>query len=67
MDEFLKEDALKEQEENLNVTYLAVYENEIIGFVTILNDNVPYNIVKKNVKTKYKSYPSVKIGRRCEY
>ena len=63
LDEFLKEDALKEQEENLNVTYIAVYENEIIGFVTILSDNVPYSIVKKNVKTKYKSYPSVKIGR----
>lgn len=30
--------------------YLAIYDNKIIGFVTILNDNIAYNIVKKNVK-----------------
>lgn len=63
LDEFLKNDALKEQEENLSVTYLAIYHDQIIGFVTILTDNIPYNIVKKDVKTKYKTYPSVKIGR----
>ena len=63
LDEFLKLKALKEQEEHLSVTYLAIYQEEILGFITILNDNIPYNIVKNNVETKYKSYPSVKIGR----
>lgn len=63
LDEFLKEDALKEQEENLSVTYLAIHQSEIIGFITILTDNIPYNIVKNDVETKYNSYPSVKIGR----
>lgn len=59
LDDFLREDALKEQEENLSVTYLAIYKEKIIGFVTILNDSIPYNIVKNNVESKYKNYPSV--------
>lgn len=54
---------LKEQKENLSVTYLAIYQSEILGFITILTDSIPYNIVKNDVETKYKSYPSVKIGR----
>ncbi len=32
MDDFLKNDALDQQEDNLNVTYLAKYREEIIGF-----------------------------------
>ena len=32
MDDFLKNDALVQQEDNLNVTYLAKYREEIIGF-----------------------------------
>lgn len=63
LDEFLKKDALKEQKENLSVTYLAIYDNQILGFVTILNDSIPYSIVKNETKRKYKIYPSVKIGR----
>ena len=30
MDDFLKNDALNQQEENLNVTYLAKHNNETI-------------------------------------
>ena len=32
MDDFLKDDALDQQNENLNVTYLARFNNEIVGF-----------------------------------
>lgn len=63
LDEFLKQRALKEQDENLSVTYLAIYNEHILGFISILNDNIEYKIVKKGIDTKYKHYPSVKIGR----
>lgn len=35
LDEFLKKDALKQQEQNLNVTYLAIFEEKILGYVSI--------------------------------
>lgn len=35
MDDFLKSDALEQQNENLNVTYLAMYNHEIVGFFFI--------------------------------
>jgi len=38
MDDFLKNDALIQQEDNLNVTYLAKYRDEIIGFFSLLSD-----------------------------
>ena len=36
MDEFLKKDALNQQNENLSVTYLVRYNEEIIGFFSLL-------------------------------
>lgn len=62
LDEFLKEDALKQQEKNLNVTYLAIYKTEIIGYVSILADKVECRTITKK-EGKYNYYPAVKIGR----
>ena len=36
MDDFLKNDALSQQEEKLNVTYLVMCEKELIGFFSLL-------------------------------
>lgn len=63
LDEFLKEDALDQQEKNLNVTYLAMYDDEIIGYVSILADLVKCDKLDKNIKAHYSDYPAVKIGR----
>lgn len=62
LDEFLKEDALNQQEQNLSVTYLAIYENKILGYVSILADTIECKTISK-IKGKYPSYPAVKIGR----
>ena len=62
-DDFLKSDALKQQEKNLNVTYLAVYDDEILGYVSILADSIRCRQIDKNISTKYPDYPAVKIGR----
>ena len=32
MDDFLKNDAFDQQSKNLNVTYLAKYQDDIVGF-----------------------------------
>ena len=39
LDEFLKKDALPQQEKNLNVTYLAMRRKEILGFISISAEN----------------------------
>ena len=48
MDEFLKNDALNQQNENLSVTYLVRYDDEIIGFFSLLSDKIEL----KEIKTK---------------
>lgn len=63
LDEFLKEDALKQQEQNLSVTYLAIHDDDILGYVSILADKIECGKIDKTIETKYKFYPAVKIGR----
>ena len=62
LDEFLKEDALEQQEKNLSVTYIAIYNNRIIGYVSILADKLECKTIKKK-NGIYPYYPAVKIGR----
>ncbi|MDL2246994.1 hypothetical protein LJB96_05210 [Methanobrevibacter sp. OttesenSCG-928-K11] len=40
LNDFLINDALCQQSENLNVTQLIVCDSEIIGFVTLLTDTL---------------------------
>lgn len=63
LDDFLKSDALKQQEQNLNVTYLAKCNDEIVGYVSILADKIECKKINKNIPTKYQDYSSIKIGR----
>jgi hypothetical protein len=42
LNEFLKEDALKNQEELISKTYLCCYSNHLVGYVTFTTD-----IIKK--------------------
>lgn len=63
LDDFLKDDALDQQEKNLNVTYLAIHEDEIIGYASLLADKIECKKIDKSLKTEYKDYPAIKIGR----
>ena len=40
LNDFLKTDALKQQEARLNVTKLIMCEDEIIGYVSLLTDTL---------------------------
>lgn len=70
LNDFLKNDALKQQKENLNVTQLVVCDNEIIGFVSLLADNLKLKNIDEKTKELIQGHlphtqevPGVKIGR----
>ncbi len=67
---FLKDDALEQQEHMLNTTYIAYYNNEILGYYTILADAIQTKILGEEYKGKfanknisYRIFPALKLGR----
>lgn len=63
MDDFLKSDALNQQDEKLSVTYLAMYDNEIIGFFSLLSDRIKLKDIDEEYNLPYMTCPAIKIGR----
>ena len=65
LDEFLKEDALKNQEELLSKTYLCYYSSRLVGYVTFTTDIIKKKEVQEeeNIEIPYKEYPAIKIAR----
>jgi len=69
LNEFLKEDSIKQKEWMLNSTYLAIYNEEIVGFFTLSTDkqrikNLSHEYKEKfKNKVNYKEFPALKIGR----
>jgi ribosomal protein S18 acetylase RimI-like enzyme len=65
--DFLIEDAFKNQEQGISITYLLFQKNEFVGYVTLLNDSLNLtNPLKKIFNRKnilYKTLPALKIGR----
>ena len=74
LSDFLKEDALEQQDRKISVTYLWFTRatNELVAYITICPDCVKLKNISeelaKNFRDKginYKSLPSLKIGRVC--
>ena len=73
LNDFLKNDALKQQNEKLNLTKLIICEGEIIGFVSLLTDSMKLRLLqdeveKEKIKGELKvsennTIPAIKIGR----
>jgi GNAT superfamily N-acetyltransferase len=74
LNDFLKNDALKQQRNKLNLTKLITCDEKIIGYVPLLTDLIPLrdirdDKVKKDIKnqlsltSKSKGIPALKIGR----
>lgn len=72
--DFLRNDALKQQNMNLNITQLAVCDGEIVGFVSILTDVIKLNVLDNqevideikeelNLIGNNNEVPAIKIGR----
>ena len=67
--DFLQEDALRNQEQSLSLTFLWFVEKNLVGYVTLLTDkiNLEGNLKRffKEKDIHYKSLPALKIGRLC--
>jgi hypothetical protein len=74
LNDFLKNDALKQQNANLNVTKLVIYKGDIIGYFSLLTDtlilkNIRDTDLKRDIKdmleikSKNRKLPAIKIGR----
>jgi len=74
LNDFIKNDALRQHEMNLNITQLAICDGEIIGFVSILTDTLKIKTIEdKSLKEEMKNelnvvgedntLPAIKIGR----
>lgn len=72
--DFLKEDALNQQQRKISVTYLWFLRktNELVGYLTVSPDCVKLKSINSELSAKfqdkrinYKSLPALKIGRLC--
>ena len=65
LDEFLKEDALKNQEELISKTYLCCHFNQLVGYVAFTTDIIRKKDVREEeqIEAPYKEYPAIKIAR----
>lgn len=68
LDDFLKNDALKEQQELLSKTHLCFYKNHVAGFITLAADSI--RVKKDNLdesqiveNCEYPAYPCILIAR----
>lgn len=63
IDDFLKNDAFDQQSKNLNVTYLAKYQDDIVGFFSLLSDIIKLKDIECEYDFPYGTCPAIKIGR----
>ena len=70
LNDFLKEDAYRQSKAMLNVTYLTLYDDEVLGYFTLSTDNIKISSLTEYYKEKfkdkdvyYKVFPAVKVGR----
>ena len=65
LNEFIHDEALQFQEENLGITYLCFYNQRIVGFATLAMGQieVKQTDVKPKLETNIRDYPALMIGR----
>ncbi len=66
LNDFLKSDALKAQNDLISRTYLCFWRGAIAGFVTLTTDTIGYNLVEHGDGIDgyvYQKYPAIKIAR----
>jgi GNAT superfamily N-acetyltransferase len=66
LNDFLKSDALKAQDDLISRTYLCFWKGLLVGFVTLTTDTIGYNLVEQCDGIDgyaYQKYPAIKIAR----
>lgn len=64
--DFLTGDALSSQTKRLSVTRLAMYNNHVVGFFTLVNDCIEAKAIEESDGEPgylYQKYPAIKIAR----
>ena len=69
LQKFLVEDALRHQEQNISVTFLWFYKNQLASYMSLLTDRIILKADFKDFFIKrgiiYNTLPALKIGRLC--
>lgn len=61
---FLKFEALEEQKQGLNTTFLLLVENKIAGFISLCNDSIRLDLNERDEDSvPYTNIPALKIAR----
>lgn len=66
LDNFLKEDALTNQNNLISVTRLVLWKGNIVGFFTLINDSIEVRSVDecdREENYQFRKYPALKIAR----
>lgn len=67
LNDFLKEDAKKSQEDLISRTYLCLWQNNsILGYLTLVTDTIEVKLIEKDDGVDgypYPRYPAIKIAR----
>lgn len=65
LNEYLKEDALKDHEFLYSITKVVEYQGEVIGYFTLVTDTINPKLVDTSIGIKYgyAKLPAVKIAR----
>ena len=66
LNDFLKSDALKAQNDLISRTYLCYWKVSLTGFVTLTTDTIGYNLIEQSDGIDgyvYRKYPAIKIAR----
>ncbi|MGL6298978.1 MAG: hypothetical protein ACRC1M_07425 [Methanobacteriaceae archaeon] len=67
LNDFIQNDALIQQNANLNVTYLVLFDNNVLPYFSILSDNILFKDLSIYINDldefAYEYYPAIKIGR----
>lgn len=64
INEFLKKEALNEQEQGLNTTHLFYINNQLAGFISLCSDSIRLSLDEKSEDgVPYANIPSLKIAR----
>ena len=67
---FLKEDALNNQTNRLSATFLACWNDDLVGYFTLINDSIVAEAVHESDREpswEYRKYPAIKIARMARH
>jgi GNAT superfamily N-acetyltransferase len=70
LDDFLHEDALDNQVNRLSVTFLASWNDNHVGYFSLINDSIVAEAVHESDREpswEYRKYPAIKIARMARH